>query len=365
MRISSVGTAFPGRYYDQNDLLAELKKAWSQHFYNPKRLEQIHSAVSVSGRYLALPVEEYGGLASFTDSNNAYIRVATTLGANAVMSALDAAQLDPRDVDHLFFVSITGLATPSIDARLVNRLELRADVKRTPIFGLGCLGGSAAVARAADYVRAYPDHVAVVLSVELCSLTLQRDDTSMANIIATGLFGDGAAAVVLRGSRAGRERAEAALEPATGMRACEGPEVIATQSVFYRDTEEVMGWDFTREGFRLVLSDDISSLTQQHLRHDVEAFLAQHSLCLSDIGNYICHPGGPKILQAIEESLDLRNGELEVTWQSLKRVGNLSSASVLVVLHETMRKHRPPPGSFGLMMSMGSGFCIELLLLRW
>ncbi len=365
MRICSVGTAFPGRYYGQDDLLAELKRAWGHRFYNSDRLEQIHRAVSVGGRYLALPVEDYEKLSSFTDSNNAYIRVATELGAEAVLSALEAAALDVADIDHLLFASITGLATPSIDARLVNRLGLREDVKRTPIFGLGCLAGSAGVARAADYVRAFPEQTAVVLSVELCSLTLQRTDTSMANIIASGLFGDGAASVVVRGSRAPVARNEAPGMNESTADSSKGPEVVATRSVFYRDTEDVMGWEFGGEGFRLVLSGEIPDLTRQYLRRDVDGFLAQHLLSLPDIQSYVCHPGGPKVLRAIEEVLDLHDGELDVTWRSLRDVGNLSSASVLVVLRETMLNHRPPADSYGLMMSMGPGFCAELVLLRW
>ena len=365
MNICSVGTAFPGRYHDQDELLAELKRVWGHRFYNSARLEHIHRAVSVGGRHLALPVEEYEGLSSFSDSNRAYIRVATDLGAAAVSAALEEASLDVADVDHLMFASITGLATPSIDARLVNRLGLREDVKRTPIFGLGCLAGSAGVARAADYVRAYPEQTAVVLSVELCSLTLQRTDTSMANIIASGLFGDGAAAVVVRGSRAPEPHTDASDLNDSGAGPSKGPEVVATRSVFYRDTEDVMGWEFGGDGFRLVLSGEIPDLTRRHLRRDVDDFLAEQSLSLPEIQSYVCHPGGPKVLRAIEEVLDLHDGELDLTWQSLRDVGNLSSASVLVVLRETIHRRRPTAGSYGLMMSMGPGFCAELVLLRW
>lgn len=201
MQISAVTRALPEHYYDQEQLLAALREHWAPHLFNLERLEQIHRHVLVGGRHLALPIEEYPRLLSFTDTNNAYIRCATELGARAVSKALAQVDLPPTAIDHIFFVSVTGIATPSIDARLVNRLGLRSDIKRTPIFGLGCVAGAAGIARATDYLRAYPEQAALVLSVELCSLTLQPDDFSVPNLIASGLFGDGAAAVLLLGER--------------------------------------------------------------------------------------------------------------------------------------------------------------------
>jgi alkylresorcinol/alkylpyrone synthase len=208
-----------------------------------ERLESLHRSVQVGGRHLALPLGDYAELKSFAARNDAWRREAVELGARALEEALARAGLGVGAVDHLYFVTVTGLATPSIDARLVNRLGLRPDVKRTPIFGLGCVAGAAGLTRASDYLRAFPGETAVLLSVELCSLTLQREDLSVANIIASGLFGDGAAAVVLRG----------------GERPGQGPRVLATSSVFYPDTERVMGWDFLDSGFKVVLSAKVPS----------------------------------------------------------------------------------------------------------
>ena len=349
MKIAAVGRALPPHYYDQTALLGALQRRWADRFFNPDRLERLHRNVLVGGRHLALPLEEYEQLATWGDANNAWIRVAQEVGAEAVLDGLAKAGLSKEEVDALIFVTVTGVATPSIDARLMNKLDLPPRVKRMPIFGLGCVAGAAGIARAADYVRAYPDQVAVLLSVELCSLTLQAEDLSIPNLIATGLFGDGAAAALVVGDD----------------RPADGPEIVATRSIFYPDSEEVMGWDISQEGFKIVLSADVPEVVRRFLRKDVDAFLADHGLTRSDISSWVCHPGGPKVLEAMQESLELPEGALDVTWRSLQEVGNLSSTSVLLVLAETLENHRPAPGSWGMITAMGPGFCSELVLLRW
>lgn len=351
--LASVGTAAPPHRYEQDELIAAFKMFWSGKHHNAARVDQLHKAVRVGGRNLALPIERYLALKGFGEANDAFIQVAVDVGEEAVRRALDAAGLKPADVDAIFFTTVTGVAAPSIDARLMNRLGLRTDVKRTPIFGLGCVAGAAGVARVADYLRGWPDHVAVLLSVELCSLTLQPGDLSIPNLIASGLFGDGAAAVVaVGGARAGREGRE-------------GPTVVATKSRFYPDTERVMGWDIGDRGFQIVLSATVPDVVRTYARDDVDTFLAEHGLTRRDIQSWVCHPGGPKILEAFEATLELPEGALALTWESLEKVGNLSSASVLHVLGDTIARRRPPAGSPGLMLAMGPGFCSELVLLCW
>jgi len=349
LKIAAVGSALPPHYYDQETLLAALRRRWSGRYFNLDRLERLHKNVLVGGRHLALPIEEYDELTTWGKANDAWIRVAQEVGETAVRNALDRARLSTSDVDALIFVTVTGVATPSIDARLMNRLGLPPRVKRMPIFGLGCVAGAAGIARAADYVRGYPDQVAVLLSVELCSLTLQPEDLSIPNLIASGLFGDGAAAVVVTG-----ENREAV-----------GPRIVDSRSIFYPDSERVMGWDISESGFKIVLSAEVPVVAREKLRPDVDAFLSEHGLTRADISSWVCHPGGPKVLEAMEESLELPEGALEVTWRSLREVGNLSSTSVLLVLEETLEKHQPPPGSYGMLIAMGPGFCSELVLLRW
>jgi alkylresorcinol/alkylpyrone synthase len=265
------------------------------------------------------------------------------------MGALDDAGLEPKDLDAIYFVSVTGIASPSIDARLVNRLGLSRRIKRVPIFGLGCVAGAAGISRAADYVRAFPHHHAALVAVELCSLTLQLEDLSIANLIASGLFGDGAAAAIVSGADT----------PQTG------PEILDTRSVFYPDTEEVMGWDINHKGFQIVLSRDVPLMVETNLADDVDAFLADHQLKRGDIARWILHTGGPKVLKATETALELPEGALEPSWRCLRRTGNLSSASVLLVLEEVMKNARPEKGALSLLAAMGPAFCSELVLLRW
>lgn len=369
MRIAAVGKAFPPNFYDQESLLEGFRRHWARRHHNLERLERLHRNVLVGGRHLALPMEEYERLETWGRANDAWIRVAQEVGGAALEDALARAGLGPGDVDCLLAVTVTGVATPSLDARLVNRLGLNPRLKRLPVFGLGCVAGAAGVARAADYVRAFPDQVAVLLSVELCSLTLQLQDLSIPNLIASGLFGDGAAAVVVAGS----ERELPGAGPSSGRGADDGsdpgaapgPRVVATRSVFYPDTERVMGWDVSERGFQVVLSADVPEMVRRHLRRDVDEFLADQGLHRRDVASWVCHPGGPKVLEAMEESLELPGGALDVTWRSLQEVGNLSSTSVLLVLEETIARHRPPAGSPGMLLAMGPGFCSELVLLEW
>ncbi len=348
-RLRAVGTALPDHYVDQESLMAAFRAGWMAKGLNPRIVDRMHQAVRVSGRYLSVPMAEYYGLDSFAKSNQVWNRVAPEIGERAIEGALKQAGLGPRDIDHIFFVTVTGIAVPSIDATLINRLGMRTDIKRTPMFGLGCVAGAAGIARASDYARSYPEQVCLLLSVELCSLTLQKEDLSIANIVAAGLFGDGAAAVILEG----------------GARAGAGPQVVDSRSVFYPNSEQMMGWEIVASGFKIVLSAKVPDLVREHLRADVDSFLAEHGLDRSNVKHWIAHTGGPKILEAIEESLELPADALKRSWDSLNNTGNLSSASVLFVLSKLLEEDSARPGDYGLLMAMGPGFCSEMVLLSW
>jgi alkylresorcinol/alkylpyrone synthase len=348
-RVSAVGRALPPHYLDQEQILAALRGLWAKQHYNVARLDDLHRAVRVKGRYLALPLDRYPSLDRFSRQNDAWIEAAQDLGAAAARDTLARAGLAPEEVDHFLFVTVTGIATPSIEARLAPRLGMRADVKRLPIFGLGCVAGAAGLARATDLLRGDPAGTALLLSVELCSLTLQREDLSIPNVVASGLFGDGAAAVLLAG----------------GERHASGPRITATRSVLYPGTERVMGWDVVDSGFKVVLSADVPQVIRARLRGDVDRFLGDHGLELSRIRHVVAHTGGPKVLEAVEGALELPPGRLERSWRSLEEIGNLSSASVLFVLGDLLDSGEARPGDLGLLVAMGPGFCAELVLLEW
>jgi alkylresorcinol/alkylpyrone synthase len=312
-------------------------------------MEHLQARAGVERRCLALPIERYYGLDGWGRANDSWIDVAQEIGQRALCGALARAGCAPTEIGAMFFTSITGICCPSIDARLVNRMGLKSNIKRVPIFGLGCVAGAACIARAADYVLAYPDEIAAILAVELCSLTLQQDDTSIANLISAVLFGDGAAAVLVAGAG----------------RTFDGPEVLATRSVFYANSEHVMGWDISEKGFRIVLSPEVPDMVYKHLASDVDGFLEDHGLSRSDIQSWVLHTGGPRILDAVADSLGLDQDALAASRECLRQKGNLSSASVLVVLEEVMMRRRPPAGAYGILVAMGPGFCSELVLLRW
>ena len=316
-------------------------------------LERLHLATGVEQRHLALPLPAYESLTSFEAANDAFIDIGVRLAGQALADALANAGLAARDVDLVMSATVTGVAAPSLEARLVPVLGLRDDVKRVPIFGLGCVAGAAGIARVADYLVGHPDEVVAFVAVELCSLTVQRHDPSMANIVAAGLFGDGAAAVVMVG-----DRRAATLGLA-------GPRVLASRSVFYPDTERVMGWDIGGSGFRIVLAPTVADLVRANLGDDLKRFLVESHLDRSDVTHWIAHPGGPKVLDAMQLALDVPKAALQRTWDSLRTVGNLSSASVLHVLQATMTDCPPGTGEPAVLLAMGPGFCAELVLLSW
>jgi alkylresorcinol/alkylpyrone synthase len=368
--VAASSTALPEHEYGQRELAALSSRILGSTAHSEAALARFFDRVGVKSRHLALPIAAYETLCGFGARSRAWMDVALRIGSRAVSDVLGEVGLDASEVGMLMTTTVTGIAVPSLDARLMNLLPFKSDLKRVPLFGLGCLGGAAGLARTSEYLLAFPDEAAILLSVELCSLTLQRDDISLPNLVSAGLFGDGAAAVLLLGARHrlrthdGSRRDKDRLASGVPSHAAQ-PRVLASRSVFFPDTERVMGWDMVDTGFKIVLDSEVPALVERLIPGAVDAFLHDHGLSRERIDSWLMHPGGPKVIDALERGLALPKDALRPTRESLSRFGNLSSASVLFLLDEHRRDRAPAPGSYGLMMAMGPAFCAELILLRW
>jgi alkylresorcinol/alkylpyrone synthase len=345
-RIAAVAPVVPAYRYTQQQITAELLPLITHQDSHRAVVERMHGNSGIEYRNTALPLERYRDLGRFGDINRLFIETATDLAAQALTKALDAAGLAPADVDYVIFTSVTGISAPSIDALLIQRLGLKPTVKRLPSYGLGCVAGAAGLARVNDYLVGHPDEVGVLLAVELCSLTLQRGDSSMANFVATGLFGDGAAAVVLVGDNRDQP----------------GPRIVDTRSHVYPDTEGVIGFNVSETGFEIVLTSEVADVIARNFPGNAASFLGDNGLGVSDIGAWLAHPGGPRVLEAFADALRLPDDALALSYASLAKVGNLSSAAVLHVLADGFVQDA---GATGLLFAVGPGVSAEFVLLEW
>jgi alkylresorcinol/alkylpyrone synthase len=350
--IVSVGTAVPPHSIHQQEVREFARHLFRDSFSDVDRLLGIFDRTAIQTRWFSRPREWFEQDHSFSDRNEAYIEAACRLGEAAVRRCLDRVGLEPYEVDVFLFVSTTGLATPSIDAHLINRLGMNPHVRRTPIWGLGCAGGAVGLSRAMETARAYPEARVLLLTVELCGLTFRREDRSKSNLVASSLFADGAAAVLLVGDRA------------TVPRPTSGPRLLDAMSTTWRDSLEIMGWEVCDDGLQVVFSKDIPSIVRREVRPNVDRFLARRKLVCSDIHRWITHPGGLKVLQAYREAMDLPAEKLHHAQEVLRNYGNMSSATVLFVLEREMRESHEP-GEYGLVTALGPGFSSELVLLQW
>jgi alkylresorcinol/alkylpyrone synthase len=351
-RILAVRSALPDNRYRQ----AEVTHAFAtRNRMGPAErglLNRLHAAAGVETRHAALPIAELGQLAGIGTVNDRYIAEATSLGERALRRALDAAGVAAADLDLLVVTSVTGVAVPSLDARMIPRLGLRPDIRRLPIFGLGCVAGAAALGRLNDYLLGWPGHAAALLAVELCSLSWPTSGITTADMVASGLFGDGAVALIARGGQADNLNAP-------------GPRIIASRSAVYPDSGDALGWRLSGDSFRIELTTELPAVVEHSIADSVIGFLAEHDLTIDDISTWICHPGGPKVIDAVQQALKLPDSAVAASRRSLAEVGNMSSASVLHILEAIIDSERPSDDAFGLMIGLGPGVSAELVLLRW
>jgi alkylresorcinol/alkylpyrone synthase len=348
-RISGIATALPPNVVTQDVARRTFERL---HGDRPElaRLLKLFTSCGVQKRHFAFPPEYYVSGRDFERRNEDYIEVGVRLSEQAARACLRNARVEPDQVDHLIFVTTTGLATPSVDALLVRRLGLRADVRRSPLFGLGCAGGAGALVRANDVLRGHPKDRVLVVDLELCGQVFSTLAVEPVDVVGTALFGDGAAAVVVSGDQA----------PGPS-----GPLIRAARSVLFSDTEDLMGWKFTSDGMRLRLTERVTGFVRERLGPEVGRFLAENSMPPSHLKFWMLHPGGRKILEAYRDVFSLGDEALKWSRSSLASVGNLSSASVLFILDDVTSLGRPRDGDRGFLIALGPGFASEMLLLNW
>ncbi|HJV44572.1 MAG TPA: 3-oxoacyl-[acyl-carrier-protein] synthase III C-terminal domain-containing protein [Bacillota bacterium] len=333
----------------QTDIKPFIKEMFSDVFADLERLLTVFENTDIDQRNFCVPMEWFREPHNFKEKNHLYIQQAVKLGKEALTNCLANANLTINDITHLFFISTSGLSTPSIDARIMNELmdSPLVQVKRTPIWGLGCAGGAGGIARAMDYCLAYPKEIVAVISVELCGLTFQPNDLSKSNLVATSLFADGAAAVLVAGDQA---KASGSLK------------MVHSQSILWNNTLDVMGWDISSSGFHVIFSKDIPTFVQNQVAQTLQKFLQEHDRSSPD--HFILHPGGKKVLEAYQKALNIPIDKLNLARKVLRENGNMSSSTVLYVLNEFLQNEVANKGEIGLITALGPGFSSEMLLVE-
>ena len=362
--IRSVATALPPYMLPQEQIRDLARQHFAPAFAEIDRYMSVFGHAHIDTRHFVAPLEWFGQPHSFKECNDLFIEAASALGEAAARRCLNAAGLEPADVDHLIWVSTTGLAAPSPDALLINRLGMNRHTRRTPIWGLGCAGGVAGLARAYEYTRACPDQRVLLLSAELCSVTFQWNDYSKRNLIAASLFADGAAAVLVEGDGGwemgdGRWRQSASPQlPSPNL------QLLGTQSTLWPDTLDIMGWDMVDTGMQVVFSSRIPHIVQTLMRENVTEFLSPFGLVLDDIDHWILHPGGAKVIDAYQAALAIDPERLGHTRAVLRNCGNMSSTTVFFVLDAFLKVGQPGLGEYGVLAVLGPGFSCELALIQ-
>lgn len=353
-KLVSLATAVPAHVVRQGELRELIALLFKGSEAGSARMLQVFEHAGIEQRHLCMPVGWYGAERTFAEQTAAYVEQSESLGVSAARAVLAKAGLAARDLDHVLFVSSTGLSTPSLDARISLALGCRPDCKRTPIWGLGCAGGAAGLARARDLALADPRARVLLVAVELCSLTFRREDRDKRNLVAASLFADGAAAVIVQG-------AEAPGLAASPFRALE---LLDSESTLWPDTLGVMGWQVSSRGLHVVFSRDIPSIVRERVRPGIDAFLARHGLVLDQVPHLVSHPGGAKVLAAYAEALGRKAASFVHAYDVLRTHGNMSSPTCLFVLERLLAAGGVGAGEYALVSALGPGFSAEYVLAR-
>jgi predicted naringenin-chalcone synthase len=346
--IRSTATAVPPYSYDQQTARDAVRDWLGERAARFERVLNAFDRGLVGRRASVLPIEEIFRPRSFEAKNRLYMQAAVELGERAVKTCLDDAGLEPSDVDFFISSSCTGFMIPSVDAVIAHRLGMSRSLARLPITQHGCAGGAVALRQAHEHLRAHPDHKVLVLAVEIPTVTFQTGDFTATNIVSASLFGDGAAAVVLTAEGAKND-----------------PHILGCDSRMFPDSADLMGFDLTDSGLRIVLSKRIPGEIRAYAPDAITEFLAANGRSLDDIDHFLLHPGGRKIIEGFESAFGLGAGSLDLTRSVLARHGNLSSATVLFILDDFQRGDRGRTGDLGLLVAFGPGFGCESLLLGW
>jgi alkylresorcinol/alkylpyrone synthase len=353
--LASIGTALPPYEVKQEESQEFARKFFKNAFKDLERLLKVFPSTQIDKRYFCVSRNWFEQKHSWEEKNNLFIENAICLSAEAIIFCLRKVNVKPSEIDIFIFVTSTGIATPSIDAYLFNLLAMKNGVIRLPLWGLGCAGGVSGIARARELALAYPESKILVCCVELCGLTFVFNDYSKANLIATSLFADGAAAALITGDKVKQ------LSTSEYKRT---PKILGSDSFLWPDTLEIMGWNIQNEGMMVIFSRNIPSLVTKKIRPQVEKFIKRYQLTLENISTYITHPGGTKVLQAYEMALNLKPDDLNLAKEVLRNHGNMSSCTILYILEKELKRYHNP-GEYGLMLALGPGFSCEQVLLQW
>ncbi len=348
-KIVSVGTAVPPHEFKQKDIQNAARELFKEDFQDIDRLMKVFDSGQIESRYFCMPMAWFAEPKPFSERNRLYVEESSKLSLEAIEKCLAGTGVVAQDINHFIFISSTGLSTPSIDAYLINELKMDTHIVRTPIWGLGCTGGAVGLSRAFHFTKAYPESLTLMVSIELSSLTFQHSDRSKSNLIATSLFGDGAAAVLITGERVNLK----------------GPKILGAKSTIWEGSLDVMGWTISDNGLKVLFSRDIPSIVYRYMRPNVDSFLGEFNLSPNEIDHFITHPGGAKVIRAYEDALNITDGKMRHTWEVLRRYGNMSSPTVLFVLQRFMKDPAVQSSDYGLVSALGPGFSSELLLIQW